>query len=434
MAGLDPEGMARNIGQIQLKAMNNLWTAPGVDAQMSDYNGGGVSPMLLGPYGQALAGQAGLDTQDKAPDPGEYMAMRDLNDLKNSTANAAASFEASKRQAVMKMQQETAAKIAEKNKAANPTTAPASSTGGGVYAGAFPYAEMVKGYLPEEFKNDPEIMKIIAAGSHAESGWDPKKVQPNGGGRGLFQFDINGGMGTGLSEAQLFDPNFQASRIVPKYVDAYRNRAQSGLNDPAQIASWVAAQAERPFDYQNQNSQARKNYVASYQQLGQTPQNPAHENSGAPYQVNRTSQFGLGLNKTEALAFCGPAAALALAQFYGNNIPVEQVRKAAYAVGWNSNQGMAGPQSQVQLLKNLGVNATSGAWNEAQAQQLLGQGTPLIIDTPGHYFVADQYDPRRGYRVGTSGTDLRQGGEWMTPQQMASLAIAGTPRTMIWRQ
>jgi hypothetical protein len=46
--------------------------------------------------------------------------------------------------------------------------------------------------------------------------------------------------------------------------------------------------------------------------------------------------------------------------------------------------------------------------------------------------VADQYDPRRGYRVGTSGTDLRQGREWLTPQQMAAIAVAGAPRTLIY--
>jgi hypothetical protein len=46
-------------------------------------------------------------------------------------------------------------------------------------------------------------------------------------------------------------------------------------------------------------------------------------------------------------------------------------------------------------------------------------GNPVVISTPGHYFTADGYDASSGaFHVGSSGTDLRGGSEWMTPDQM----------------
>ena len=468
MAYYDTEELSRSIGQLQANAMSNLWSQGngrglefgagigGGGAMLESSGGfqGGESAMLgLGPFGQGMSQMLSTDLSLNSDSSGQT-AMRDLNDFRNQAERGAAQYEAEKARKIQasfargdQMQigksQPSTGFVSD-----DPYISPSSSTGGGasggVYGGAFPHAEMIKGYIPEDLRGDAELMRIIAAGSHAESGWDVNRIQ-NGyrlgsgqGARGLFQFDM-GGMGKpylgrehellGESGAKL-----QASQIVPLYADWYRKRAQSGLSDPAEIASWVAAHAERPYQYQNQGSAARRHYAASYAKVGETPYTPAPSGSGAAYQVNRTSQFGLGLSKHEADAFCGPAAALALTGFYGNNIPVEKVREAAIQVGWNAGRGMAGPQSQVNLLKNLGVNATSAAWNEGQAQQLLANGTPLVIDTPGHYFVADAYDPSRGYRVGTSGTDLRQGSQWMTPQMMRNLAVAGAPRTMIWRQ
>jgi len=110
---------------------------------------------------------------------------------------------------------------------------------------------------------------------------------------------------------------------------------------------------------------------------------------------------------------------MALAKVYGNNIPIEQVLDAAKKSGWNANQGMAGPNSEVDLLHQLNLpNAQSQAFDSDAAAKLVQAGTPVIIDTPGHYFTADGYDPQKGFHVGTSGTDLKRGGEWMTTAQM----------------
>jgi hypothetical protein len=451
VAYYDTEELARNIGQLQANAMSNMWEIPtGRMLEPGSGMGGGSDMLELGPFGQSFAGPMLEQDWTGNPDSSGQTAMNDLFDLRSSVEREANRYDAMRMANVQRafargdQAQMAKTRSTPQQDPAGFGTVENQRAGGGVYAGAFPHAEMIKGYIPEDLREDPELMRIIAAGAHAESGWDVNRIQ-NGfklgsgqGARGLFQFDM-GGMGAPYKgrEHELLGEagaRLQASKIVPLYADWYRKRAQSGLTDPAAIASWVAAQAERPYQYDNPNSAARQHYASSYKQLGQSPQAPAASGSGAPYQVNRTSQFGLGLSREEALAFCGPAAAIALTSFYGNNIPVEKVREAAIKVGWTQGRGMAGPQSQVNLLKNLGVNAQMSGWNEGQAQKLLGSGTPLIIDTPGHYFVADQYDPNRGYRVGTSGTDLRQGAEWMTPQQMAALAVSGAPRAMIWRQ
>jgi len=476
MAYYDTEELSRSIGQLQANAMSNLWSAgnsrglepgagiggPGAMLEPSLGMGGGGSAMLeLGPFGQGMAGQMLQPDLSLNADSSGATAMRDLNDFRNSTERGAALAEAAKarkiQEAFARGDKLSADRPATRQvipgmgpkspgfAADDPTVSPSSSTSGSgnsVYAGAFPHANMIQGYLPDDLKDDAELMRIIAAGSHAESGWDVNRIQ-NGyslgsgkGARGLFQFDM-GGMGKpylGNEGALLGEAGakLQASQIVPLYVDWYRRRASSGLSDPAEIASWVAAHAERPYQYENQASAARRHYAASYGKVGQAPTNPAPANSGAPYQVNRTSQFGLGLSKSEADAFCGPAAALALAQHYGNNIPVEKVREYAIQGGW-SVKGQAGPQAQVNLLNKLGVPSQMAAWDEARAQQIIASGTPVTIDTPGHYYIADAYDPAKGYRVGTSGTDLVGGGAWMTPAQMRALKVSGAPRTMIWK-
>src|SRR4030095_9793132 len=44
---------------------------------------------------------------------------------------------------------------------------------------------------------------------------------------------------------------------------------------------------------------------------------------------------------------------------------------------------------------------------------------PVIIDTPGHYFVAEGYDPTTDkFDFGTSATDLKGGSRWMSPAEL----------------
>lgn len=128
--------------------------------------------------------------------------------------------------------------------------------------GLSPFDDIFKKHAGD-LANDPTFLRIVTAGAKAESNLDPSSVQKGGGGRGLFQFDVNGGMGQGLSQAQLNDPEFQASRIIPLYAAAYRN-APANLKG-ADLAAWVAVQAERPDD---RGGVASTRYRDAYNSLG----------------------------------------------------------------------------------------------------------------------------------------------------------------------
>lgn len=466
MAYFDGDAMMRSIGQTQFNAMSKLWDVkPPADLTVSSAT---LSPDFLGPFGQAFAVAqeepsprslpSGMDSAGwmRVSDPSGAQAMADVNNLKQQAAGNAAVYSLNKQIATAKAMDAALGKQAARNGTSadgvidtsglsgNPLSRPsqlkaaqaqaqASKTSSlyndGSVQGDYktPADAAASGAVVEDYIRqaaiargiDPEIAMRVARSEggtevakrgtfNTGSSWWP--YQLHYGGKGYEQFGNTAGMGNSFTAQTGFQPGDPAAWRAS--VDYALDRAKSsGWGD------WYGARAQG---------------ITGMMGIGQTPQKPAQENSGAPYQINRQSQFGLGLSKAEADAFCGPDAAMALASYYGNNIPVEQVRAAAVQTGW-STAGMKGPQSEVNLLQKLGVNSQSEGWNEARAQQLMAAGTPVIIDTPGHYFTADRYDPAKGYHVGSSGTDLRLGGEWMTPQQMAALAVAGAPRSLIYR-
>jgi N12 class adenine-specific DNA methylase/2'-5' RNA ligase len=170
-------------------------------------------------------------------------------------------------------------------------------------------------------------------------------------------------------------------------------------------------------------TQAYVSNILSGQPSGTRPVSDRTADIGAP--VNRPSQFAEGLSYADALAACGPTAALALANKYGDgNIPIEAVMQAAKDNNlWDPANGMHGVQAEQQLLADEGVKTrleTEVDWNHVQSD--VTNGNPVVLSTPGHYFVIDGYDPQTGaYHVGTSGTDLKRGADWMTADQMQSL-------------
>ncbi|HYW88543.1 MAG TPA: glucosaminidase domain-containing protein, partial [Chloroflexota bacterium] len=151
----------------------------------------------------------------------------------------------------------------------------------------------------------------------------------------------------------------------------------------------------------------------------------AHQAVGAVKQAASNvlpaiSQFGdQQLTAAQAYAACGPAAAVRFATMMGRQPTLSEAVQLAQTVGWSPDQGMAGLGSESQLFDKMGIphRMVGADWNalarEAQS------GNPVTMSTPGHYFTADAYDPSTGaFHVGSSGTDLRGGSEWMTPEQM----------------
>jgi flagellum-specific peptidoglycan hydrolase FlgJ len=143
--------------------------------------------------------------------------------------------------------------------------------------------------------------------------------------------------------------------------------------------------------------------------------------------VKVPDQFNVGLAADEAYAACGPVAAVAFAQAFGRNPTPAEALALAKESGWTAAGGMNGISNEKRLLDKMQLPSRlefGANWEHIQADALRKQ--PVILSTPGHYFVIDGYDPSNGaYHVGQSGKVYRGGSEWMTPGQIE--AAAGSP-------
>ena len=149
---------------------------------------------------------------------------------------------------------------------------------------------------------------------------------------------------------------------------------------------------------------------------------------------------GQTLTVREALAACGPAAAVAFARAVGQPVSLDRAVAVARTVGWTPTYGMNGPYSQVALLQKLGVPVSieSGV-SVPRLRQELQAGRPVIIRTsgpgvPGHYFVAERYDAPSG-RIDLAQSALvlgaANGRRWFTVNEIASLGT-GSPTHAIY--
>jgi flagellar protein FlgJ len=142
--------------------------------------------------------------------------------------------------------------------------------------------------------------------------------------------------------------------------------------------------------------------------------------------VTVPDQFNIGLPPDEALAACGPVAAIAFAQVYGRTPTTAEAMDLAKQSGWTSAGGMNGIANEKRLLDKMGLPSQleMGAnWDHIRSDAL--QHQPVIVSTPGHYFVVDGFDPTSGaYHVGQSGKVYRGGSDWLTPAQIQQLAGA----------
>ncbi|HEY1298150.1 MAG TPA: hypothetical protein VGJ60_34155, partial [Chloroflexota bacterium] len=170
-------------------------------------------------------------------------------------------------------------------------------------------------------------------------------------------------------------------------------------------------------DVQGALQSAGQTASAVASKVGQTASNVG---SAVSSTLGNVSQFGdKQLSSAEAYAACGPAAAVRFAQLYGRNPTLREATDLAAQLGWTLDGGMAGLSSESKLFDAMGIpHRTVGADWRALGREAQS-GNPVVISTPGHYFTADGYDPSSGaFHVGSSGTDLRGGSEWMTPDQM----------------
>lgn len=146
----------------------------------------------------------------------------------------------------------------------------------------------------------------------------------------------------------------------------------------------------------------------------------------------------LGLPWERALEICGPVAAAAFLRATGR-LPgqeeAEAMRVAQEKGYWQPGRGMGGPGTQSQLLTDLGVanRLEHGVdWRKVAAD--VQRGNPVIVDTPGHYYVVEGYDPQTGqFDLGESARFLRASGgrRWFRPEEIPALGM-GAPRSAIY--
>jgi hypothetical protein len=255
-----------------------------------------------------------------------------------------------------------------------------------------------------------------------ESNFNPNAGSPAGA-QGIAQFMPETARGLGIDPSNPQQALPAAANLMKSYLDKYGgdwSKALSAYNaGPGNVDKYGGIPPfEETQTYVKNILGGAGQALGNAAQTGLSAVNTAVQ--GVQSAVARTSQFGLGLSSGDAMAFCGPTAALAFAQSFGRNPTVAEAKQLAQQVGWNPDQGMAGPQSEVQLLKTMGVDAhmTAGVdW--AQVGRDASGGNPVILDSPGHYWYVDGYNQQTGQlHVGTSGTDLKGGSEWMTPDQI----------------
>ena len=137
------------------------------------------------------------------------------------------------------------------------------------------------------------------------------------------------------------------------------------------------------------------------------------------------NQFGdAQLTKDEALAACGPAAAVAFARRYGRNPTLREALDLAKTTGWTPEGGMNGLGNEMRLLERMGVphrlEAGDPNWDAVVHDAL--QGNPVILSTPKHYWVIDGYDPEHGlFHVGNTGLARRDvNKQWVKASEIAA--------------
>ena len=78
-----------------------------------------------------------------------------------------------------------------------------------------------------------------------------------------------------------------------------------------------------------------------------------------PGRLTPNQLFGsAALTPAEALAACGPAAAVAFANATGRAVSLDKAVAVAREVGWTPARGMSGPYGQLSLLQKLNIPAT----------------------------------------------------------------------------
>jgi soluble lytic murein transglycosylase-like protein/2'-5' RNA ligase len=273
-----------------------------------------------------------------------------------------------------------------------------------------------------------------------ESKFDPTAVNARSGAAGIAQFMPETARGLGVNPLDEDSALDGAARYMRANLDAsngdYR-RALAAYNwGPGNVKGWDGADEGLPAETRTYLHDIMGGGEGGTPRLDQSAQAQAGPRAGNLTPDQHQMALDEGLDEQTAWAVCGPAAAIAFARRTGQQPTMRQALALAMQVGWTQERGMAGPASQVDLLKKMGIAAhlEDGTPDWAKVEADVGRGNPVIINTAGHYFVAEGYDPQTGkLDLGRSAMILKaaQGRRWFSPDEIADLGM-GDPRAALY--
>jgi flagellum-specific peptidoglycan hydrolase FlgJ len=234
----------------------------------------------------------------------------------------------------------------------------------------------------------------------------------------------------------------------PRYAPALARYQQTGDIDELTAAANAAGYSETP-GWQDNIKSIRTSQVEpitrgvqqSAQAAPSAPSQPSAMPQGQASAVQPTNYTQQGLadaGDPDAWAKCGPVAAYQFALRTGRNPTPSEVEKLAKDAGWTPQNGMAGFQSEAQVLKGLGIaaRAENGVdWDKVITD--VSRGNPVILQLPGHeghYITAQGYDAATGkIDFGSTVGDLRAAGHKtaFTPSELENLGW-GVPNAALY--
>lgn len=261
---------------------------------------------------------------------------------------------------------------------------------------------------------DP-LIAVAVSKAESELNTFAQKVDARESSFGLFQHNTRGGQGTGIPQHLLQNAAFSSRRFLGQHAGLFGQLAARGLTG-RDLAMEFGSKAEVSDPaYKHRYGTAYDQVIAA---IGGRIGGPGAESKGIAQPLRAINQFDLGLSKADAMAACGPAAALTFFAATGRYPDAQEAMRLARQVGW-SHAGMGGAANFQRLTSAMGMQTAldwSPTASEIDAQ--LAQGRPVAISTPEHYYTATGGTSAGGLNVGGSG--LAFGGkETMTLAEIA---------------
>jgi hypothetical protein len=315
-------------------------------------------------------------------------------------------------------------------------------------------ADEISNFLEQELASSPEGQVIAAVNQQFQSElgrtpetkghWHEQALEWQG--QGASMDEINQRLNTALHDSperalqqpqEFLDKTYQ--RLLGRGVDgegvATFGARMKEMNEAGASFEDIQKSIEQAImaspEYQTRQAQQASPTSGSAPATSSTGSTtPANLQGITPSQITDAAGF------SDQWSLCGPIAAVAASRAMGKPVSLEQARSVALQGGnYTPGDGMHGAESEVRLLKDLGIPShteTPVNWDEVKEQ--LKAGKPVIISTPAHYFVIEGYNEKTGkFDCGNSALAMKASGGTQTelsPSELASWG-GGTPTAII---